>query len=253
MEELSYELTKDFVSCVHVRFYFFTAAHFYLAARQHFSFSHCRYEIFMFFFQRNSSPLFSITRPSSSSVIHVSVNIKKKNVEKDTSFLLVGGDAISFQIKPSVAFGLGISTSCSATFSQLLVFRATVFVSSNFLRSEQFLQLSSNSEVSKQVLVLKLVFLPHFTMFQKTIYEFPVKKEPNSSPWARSWAQDKSGWAARSAVLRGVVGLCRAIQGYAEQCQKQIYYILTNVKPLNHAYTTYLPKIQNGGRRFTLD
>ena len=33
MEELSYELTKDFVSCVHVRFYFFTAAQFYLAAR----------------------------------------------------------------------------------------------------------------------------------------------------------------------------------------------------------------------------
>ena len=25
-------LTKDFVSCVHVRFYFFTAAHFQLAA-----------------------------------------------------------------------------------------------------------------------------------------------------------------------------------------------------------------------------
>ena len=33
MEELSYELTEDFVSCFHVRFYFFTAAHFYLAAR----------------------------------------------------------------------------------------------------------------------------------------------------------------------------------------------------------------------------
>ena len=31
MQELSYVLTKDFVSCVHVRFDFFTAAHFYLA------------------------------------------------------------------------------------------------------------------------------------------------------------------------------------------------------------------------------
>ena len=48
-------------------------------------------------------------------------------------------------------------------------------------------------------------------MFLKTIYEFPVKKEPNSPPWARSWAQDKSGWAARSAVLRGAVGLCRIV------------------------------------------
>ena len=33
MEELSHVLTKNFVSCVHVRFYFFTAAHFHLAGR----------------------------------------------------------------------------------------------------------------------------------------------------------------------------------------------------------------------------
>ena len=85
MEELSYVLTEDFFSWVHVRFYFyFTTAHFLLAGRWHFSFSHCRYEIFRFFFQRNSSPLFSITRSSSFSVIHVSVNITN-NVEKDTT------------------------------------------------------------------------------------------------------------------------------------------------------------------------
>ena len=84
---------------------FFTAAHFHLAGRQHFSFSHRRYELFMFFFQRNSFPLFPITRSSSFSVIHVSVNIKN-NVEKDTTLLLLflsyrpGGHAISFQIKP---------------------------------------------------------------------------------------------------------------------------------------------------------
>ena len=53
------------------------------------SFSQRRYEIFMFFFQRNSSPSFSITRSSSFSVIHVSVNIKN-NVEKDpTLFFFV--------------------------------------------------------------------------------------------------------------------------------------------------------------------
>ena len=45
MEELSYVLTKDFVSCVHVRFCFFTAAHFHLAGRQHFSFSHRRSDL----------------------------------------------------------------------------------------------------------------------------------------------------------------------------------------------------------------
>ena len=67
--------------------------------------------ISMFFFLRNSSPLFSITRSSSFSVIHVSVNIKN-NAEKDTTLLLFflskspGGHVISFQIKPWVAFGL---------------------------------------------------------------------------------------------------------------------------------------------------
>ena len=61
--------------------------------------------ISMFFVLRNSSPLFSITRSSSFSVIHVSVNIKN-NAEKDTTLLLFflskspGGHAISFQIKP---------------------------------------------------------------------------------------------------------------------------------------------------------
>ena len=65
----------------------------------------------MFFFLRNSSPLFSITRSSSFSVIHVSVNIKN-NAEKDTTLLLFflskspGGHVISIQIKHSVAFGL---------------------------------------------------------------------------------------------------------------------------------------------------
>ena len=65
------------------------------------------------FFLRNSSPFFSITRSSSFSVIHVSVNIKKKkNAEKDTTLLLFflskspGGHVISFQIKPWAAFGL---------------------------------------------------------------------------------------------------------------------------------------------------
>ena len=67
--------------------------------------------IFMFFFLQNYSLLFSITRSSSFSVFHVSVNIKN-NVEKDTTLLLFflskspGGHAISFQIKPLVAFGL---------------------------------------------------------------------------------------------------------------------------------------------------
>ena len=42
--------------------------------------------ISMFFFRRNSSLLFSITRSSSFSVVHVNVNIKN-NAEKDTTLL----------------------------------------------------------------------------------------------------------------------------------------------------------------------
>ena len=67
--------------------------------------------ISMFFSLRNSSPLFSITRSSSFSVIRVSVNIKN-NAEKDTTLLLFflskspGAHVISSQIKPWVAFGL---------------------------------------------------------------------------------------------------------------------------------------------------
>ena len=57
--------------------------------------------ISMFFFLRNSSPLFSVTRSSPFSVIHVSVNIKN-STEKDTTLLLFflckspGGHVISF-------------------------------------------------------------------------------------------------------------------------------------------------------------
>ena len=92
MEELSYVLTQYFVSCVHVRFYFSLPHIFTLPVAS----------IFMFFFLQNSSLLFSITRFSSFSVIHVSVNIKN-NVEKDRSLLLLflskspGGYAISFR------------------------------------------------------------------------------------------------------------------------------------------------------------
>ena len=66
--------------------------------------------IFMFFFLQNSSLVFSITRASSFSVIHVSVKINN-NVEKDTTLLLfflsksLGGHAISFQIKPWAHLG----------------------------------------------------------------------------------------------------------------------------------------------------
>ena len=83
---------------------FFTAAHFHLAGRKHFSFSHRLFE-FPCFSSYEFVFLFSITRSSSFSVIHVSVNIKN-NAEKDTTLLLFflskspGGHAISFQIKP---------------------------------------------------------------------------------------------------------------------------------------------------------
>ena len=86
--------------------FFFTAAHFHLVGHQHFSLSDSRFE-FSCFLQKNSPLLFSITRSSSFSVIHVSINIKN-SVEKDTTLLLFflfkspGGHTISFQIKPNL-------------------------------------------------------------------------------------------------------------------------------------------------------
>ena len=63
MEELSYVVTKDFVSCVNVRFCFFTAAHFYLAgcsllAASISHFFHYHYEKFVSFVFSHSLQLF---------------------------------------------------------------------------------------------------------------------------------------------------------------------------------------------------
>ena len=44
--------------------------------------SHRHYKIFMFFFQRNFSPLFFVSHSSSFSVIHVNVDIKIKSKER---------------------------------------------------------------------------------------------------------------------------------------------------------------------------
>ena len=59
MEELSYVLTKNVVACVPPHFYFFHCRSFFTLLAANIShFSHRRYEIFMFFFQRNSSLCF---------------------------------------------------------------------------------------------------------------------------------------------------------------------------------------------------
>ena len=115
MEELSYVFTQYFVSCVHVHFYFSPPLSFTLLAAPCWPLAFLIFSqplwISMFFSLRNLSPLFSITRSSSFSVIHVSVNIKN-NAEKDTTLLLFflckspGSHVISFQIKPWLGFGL---------------------------------------------------------------------------------------------------------------------------------------------------
>ena len=70
--------------------------------------------ISMFFFLRNSSPLFSMTRSGSQSLL-------KNNAEKDMTLLLFflskspGAHVISSQIKPWVAFGFPyLSIACGA-------------------------------------------------------------------------------------------------------------------------------------------
>ena len=83
MEELSHVLAEDFVSCVHVRFYFFTWPLTFLI-------NYRTAAMKVTCFSSNE-----IRLPSSFSVVHVSLNIKN-NVEKDTTLLRFS----------SVAFGL---------------------------------------------------------------------------------------------------------------------------------------------------
>ena len=86
-------LTKDFVSCVHVRYYFFTAADFHLAT----SISHFLNAAMKFscFFSNE------IRLPNSFSVMYEGVNINN-SVEKDTTLLAFflskspGGHAVFF-------------------------------------------------------------------------------------------------------------------------------------------------------------
>ena len=93
MEKLSHVLTKDFISCVHVRCYLFTAAHFHLAANiSRFLATAMKFSCF-------SSNEIRLLAPSLSI---------KNNVEKDTTLLL-----FFFSVKvraamrfSSVAFGL---------------------------------------------------------------------------------------------------------------------------------------------------
>ena len=89
MEELPHVLAEDFVSCVHVRFYFFTAAHFHLTANiSHYLTAAMKFSCF-------SSN--EICLPSSFSVIHVSLN----NIKNFLSLKVRAAMRFS-----SVAFGL---------------------------------------------------------------------------------------------------------------------------------------------------
>ena len=62
---------------------------FTLVAASIFPFSHRRDKFFMFFFQRNWSPLVFISRSSSFSVIHVNVDIEIKSKETGIGFVVV--------------------------------------------------------------------------------------------------------------------------------------------------------------------
>ena len=71
-------ITKDFVSCVHVRFYFFTAAHFHLAASiSHFLTAAMEFSCF------SSNEIRLLCFQSLARVII------KNNVKKDTTLLLL--------------------------------------------------------------------------------------------------------------------------------------------------------------------
>ena len=108
MEELLYVLTQYFVSCVHVLFYFSLALIYTLLTAPFWPLAILIFSPSLWIFSFSSYEI-RLPRSSSFSVIHVSVNINN-NVEKDTTLLLFflskspGGQAISFQIKPWIAF-----------------------------------------------------------------------------------------------------------------------------------------------------
>ena len=78
-------VTRFMCSC---SLFFFAAAYFTLVAASISPFSHHRYKIFKFFFQRNWSLLFFISRSSSFSFIQVNVDIKIKS-KKRIGFVVV--------------------------------------------------------------------------------------------------------------------------------------------------------------------
>ena len=98
MEKLSYVITKDFVSCVHVLFYFFTAAHFHLAASiSHFLTAAMEFSCF------SSNEIRLLCFQSLARVII------KNNVKKDTTLLLFFFPSLNFPAAmrfSSVVFGL---------------------------------------------------------------------------------------------------------------------------------------------------
>ena len=83
------------------------------------------------------------------------------------------------------------------------------FVSCNVLHSEQFLSFSSNSQISKQPLELKLAFL---------------KKRPDPPPRDRSWTQDACSRAARSTVFKRNGG--RSLSPVKQDIQQVYWFIL---------------------------
>ena len=86
MEELSYVLTIFcFLSSCSLYFSLPLIFNLLTASKSHFLTAALNFHVF---FLRNSSPLFSITRSNSFSVIYVSANIKN-NGEKDTTFFFL--------------------------------------------------------------------------------------------------------------------------------------------------------------------
>ena len=68
--------------------FFFTATHFHLGGRQHFSFSKQR-KIFMLFLQRHWSPLFFVSLSNSFPVIHLNVQTLKLSRKKEWVLFLL--------------------------------------------------------------------------------------------------------------------------------------------------------------------
>ena len=137
---------------------------------------------------------------------------------------------------------------CEQSFAQvaqqLFSFRATFCILSNF---------SSFLAILRYWNSLKCLNWPFLntSMFQQTIYEFPVKKEPDPPPWGRSWAQNACSRVAKSMAFKRKLKWRRSLSQVHEEGHSTISlaHSNNNNNNNNNNHTLYLKRVARNSYR----